>query len=671
MQAARPLIAAVLLAFAAPLHAQTPLLPTGLAYDASGNLYFTDAARHQVFEATLAGALAVIAGSGTQGYAGDNGPATSAQLNSPQAVAIGPDPTLYIADTGNHVVRAVSTAGTISTFAAGFNAPNALAIDATGALLVCDSANHRIRRISNGVVQTIAGNGSQGFSGDNALATAAELDTPSGIAVASDGRIFLADTHNQRVRVISTNGIITTYAGTGTAGFSGDNAAATSAQLASPRGLTITPNGALLIADANNQRIRSVSPQGIITTVAGSSTQGATTDGTPASTAAINTPRAVAISSFGYPAFADAANHTLRLLAADGNLYVPAALSAGRLTTLTLTAASSATVAVNGSVATPQGTVQLLIDGTTAASTTLTSGSATFPLAALTPGTHTLTATYAGDGLNPAATSSALPITIGRATSAVVTQPPAQNSYAGLPLLLNAHVTSTSAGVPTGTVTFSEAGATITSVQLAAGIASGVYLSPAAGIHTIVATYAGDANFSASTAPAVTAVVRPVPDFTVAPSGSNTQTIVAGSIATYALAIAPVADAFSGAVSLSVTGLPKGATATFAPQQVVPGASPATSTLTVQTLATQTVERTPPTSSFYAFLALPLFLLLKRRRRLTTLSLCVIFITGCGTRINPPPSASAGIYTLTVTATGTSVTGALLTHATSLTLNVQ
>jgi streptogramin lyase len=675
LHAARLLATALLLTLAAGLHAQSPLLPTGLTYDTTGNLYFADANRHQIFEATLAGTLITIAGTGTQGYSGDNGPANAAQLNSPQAITIGSDGTLYIADTGNNVVRALSTTGIITTFATGFDTPNAIAIDATGALLITDSANHRIRRISQqGTATTIAGNRTQGFAGDNALATAAELDTPSGIAVATDGRIFIADTHNHRIRVISTSGVITTFAGAGTAGYSGDNAAATSARLSSPRGLTITPTSALLIADANNQRIRSISPQGIITTLAGDAFQGTTTDGTSAIAAALNTPRALAITSFGYPAFADADNHTLRILAADGNLYVPAALSTGRLTTVTLTTGSSATVVVTGSVATPQGVVQLITDGNPTASTALTSGTATFPLASLTPGQHALTATYAGDGLNPAATSSAISITIGRATSAIVTQPPAQNSYAGLPLLLNAHVTSTSAGIPTGTVTFSEAGATITSVQLAAGIASGVYLSPTAGTHTIIATYVGDANFAASSAPAVTAVVRPVPDFSIASSDSGTQTVVAGSVANYAFTITPISGTFTGAVSLSVTNLPTGATASFSPPQVIPGASSIASTLTVQTLATQKVQLSTPTRGFYALLALPLLLLLRKRRRSYTsalLSISLILISGCANRINAPPSPSAGIYHLTVTATGTSLTGALLTHATSITLNIQ
>jgi sugar lactone lactonase YvrE len=181
----------------------SPRLPTSVAYDAAGNLYFADTNRQAVYESSLAGALTVVAGNGVQGFSGDGGAATSAELDSPQGVAVGADGTLYIADTGNERIRAVS-AGQISTFAgngsvgfagdggaavgASFRRPNALAIDASGALLVCDAGNERVRRISSGVIATIAGSGTQGFAGDGAAAVAAELDTPMGLAVGADGR---------------------------------------------------------------------------------------------------------------------------------------------------------------------------------------------------------------------------------------------------------------------------------------------------------------------------------------------------------------------------------------------------------------------------------------------------------------------------------------------------
>ena len=210
-----------------------PLLPASVAYDAAGNLYFADTNRHEVYESSLAGVLSVVAGDGVQGFSGDGGAATSAELDSPQGVAIGPDGTLYIADTGNERVRAVSE-GVITTFAgigssgfagdggaamsASLRGPNALAIDASGALLVCDAGNERVRRISAGVIQTIAGNGTQGFAGDGGASTSAELDTPMGLAVGAGGQIYVADSHNNRIRVIAANGTISTFAGSGVQG---------------------------------------------------------------------------------------------------------------------------------------------------------------------------------------------------------------------------------------------------------------------------------------------------------------------------------------------------------------------------------------------------------------------------------------------------------------------
>jgi len=238
------LLAALLLLCSGHAPAQKPplLLPSAVAYDIAGDLFFVDTNRNQAFEVSLAGSLTTIAGTGVQGFSGDNGPAANAELNAPQGIAVGPNNTIYIADTGNQRIRSIigdqiatiagtgvrgfSGDGTSATTAA-LNTPTALAIDPQGALLLCDTANHRIRRISAGAITTIAGTGVQGFSGDNSAATAAELDSPAGIASASDGRIIFTDSHNHRLRVISPTGIIQTIAGTGNPGFSGDGLAAT------------------------------------------------------------------------------------------------------------------------------------------------------------------------------------------------------------------------------------------------------------------------------------------------------------------------------------------------------------------------------------------------------------------------------------------------------------
>jgi hypothetical protein len=671
--------------FSAP--AQTPLLPSGVAYDAAGNLYFADTNRHQVFESTLAGALLVVAGSGAQGFSGDNGPATAAQLNSPQSVAIGPDGTLYIADTGNQRIRAVA-AGQITTFAgdgtagyagdngpaasAIFDHPNALAIDTTGALLVADSGNHRVRRISAGQITTIAGNGLQGFAGDGSAATAAQLDTPSGIAVTADGRIFVADTHNHRVRVINTTGVIATFAGNGSAGYAGDGNAATAAQLALPRGLFATAAGALLIADSNNQRIRMVDATGTITTLAGNGTQGPSSDGATATAATLNTPRGVALSAFSAPVFADAGNRMVRELVANGNLYAPAGLVPARTSSVTLTAANgSATATVSGSAGTPQGVVELYDSGSPLAQATLAAGTASFSTTALAAGTHTLSAAYLGDGVNPAAASAPVTATLGL-TPTLTTLQPVQTAYAGLPLVLTANVASTGAGTPTGTVTFTEGTSTVANAALSAGTAAGVYLSPAPGSQQIVASYSGDANFMPS-ATTASVLVSAMPDFTLAPAGSASQTVLAGAIATYNFTVAASPTPFTGAVSMSVSGLPAGVTAAFSPAQVVPGTGSAQVTLSLQTSATL-VHNDAPHPGRLIVLALLLPMLLLRRRALLpacALALLLASAAGCGSRSLSAASQANLTFSLTVAGTATNLAGAVVVHSTPITLVVQ
>ncbi len=429
--------------------------PSALSYDAAGNLYIADAKGHQVLEATLGGALVVVAGTGVQGFAGDQGPATAAELNSPQGLAIGVDGTLYIADTGNARIRTVS-GGVISTFAgtgvsgfggdggaaaaARFRSPTALALDASGALLVCDTADHRVRRIRNGQITTIAGTGVQGFAGDNGLATAAELDSPSGVVVSPGGQIFLADTHNQRVRVIAPDGTITTFAGRGARGYAGDGGQAGAAELSMPRGLAVTPGGTLLIADGDNQRVRSVSPAGVMTTLAGSGTEGASEDGAQAAQASLRTPGPLAISSFGMPVIGDSLNGTVRLLTGAGTLYEPAALSPGRVsdvqgnwTAPQIYGQVGGSIAVNGPVGVPQGAVTVSEAGSALATGVLSGGQASFALPALGAGAHSLTVSYAGDGLNPAVTGTVTSLNVAAAVVTASAQSATSEYGAALP----------------------------------------------------------------------------------------------------------------------------------------------------------------------------------------------------------------------------------------------
>jgi hypothetical protein len=751
-----------------------PLLPTSVAYDAAGNLYFADTNRHEVYESSLAGVLSVVAGSGVQGYSGDGGAATSAELNAPQGVAVGPDGTLYIADTGNERVRAVS-GGVMTTFAgsgsAGFagdggaaasallRGPNALAMDASGALLVCDAGNERVRRISNGVIQTIAGNGTQGFTGDGGAATSAELDTPMGLAVGPDGSIYVADSHNNRIRVIAANGTVSTFAGNGVQGYAGDGGAATAAELALPRGLMVTAAGAVVFADSNNQRIRMVGAGGTITTIVGSGVQGSASDGGMATAAAMNSPRGVAVSGFGAPVYADALSRLVRESVANGSVYVPAGLAAARTSAVVLNVSSGvqpvATVSVTGQAGTPQGVVELLDGSTVLTQATLSGGAVTFAAQTLAAGAHSLSAVYMGDGVNPAATSAVVGVSVGvqvvtatanaasmeygqavpaltgslsgvqpqdvgslsavfttaagpmsptgtypinamltgpasanysvvmsaasgalrvvQTPSVTVEQPLTQGSYAGLPLLLTAQVSSTTEGMPTGTVQFVANGVVVATTTMVNGVASGTYLSPGAGAQTIVASYGGDGNFLASSSVAQMATVSAIPDFTMGTSGTSTQTVGAGDVASYTMTIGAQTGAFTGVVDLSVSGLPVGATATFAPPQVVPGTSAATATMSVQTSNVLPIAARVRRGGgvVVACLLLP-WLLLRRRGAWRPLAMVMLLgVVGCGARNISPGAVGAQTYALTVTGTSTNLAGAVVSHSMQVTLVVE
>ena len=602
-------------------------------------------------------------------------------------------------------------------------------------------------------MRTVAGNGLQGYSGDGAAATSAEIDSPSGIALDSAGNLYLADAHNHRVRrVDAVSGIITTVAGTGRPGFSGDAGAAVSARVDLPRGLAFDVAGNLWVVDSLNQRIRRVdAATGQITTIAGNGTQGFSGDGAPAMAATLDTPRAIVLTTGGLPVFSDSGNGRIREVDATALIHTVAGLATTGSATLTL---SAPTVVVYGTgavtaslAASPASGIVSFFDTRAAAaqpvllgSAAMQSNSAVESIDTLAAGAHLVTATYSGDATHAQAASNALSLTVvpaevnaalspaamlfgqplpalngtlsgilpqdagavslalkTTATSAsspgaypvlaalagaaagnyALSQSPATLTISkapvavALPASLTAQVTSTTSGAPSGVVDLLDGGNLYATAPLAAGgTAAFSSAGLSTGTHTLSALYGGDADFlSGASAPLIVTIGGAgTPDFALTATSPTSTTVVSGNAATFTFAVNPVNGGMSSPIQLTATGLPSGATASFSPAYLPPGSSPSSFTVTIQTIKLAQLQATPPWI-FAAFL--PVFIL-RRRRRSAACTLALLLLAGCGNRVNAGSgSSNARSYNVTVLATSTSTTGATVQHTAALTLTLE
>jgi sugar lactone lactonase YvrE len=511
--------------------------PLGEATDGAGNLYISDSGNNRIRKVNSASIIATIAGSEVPGFAGDGGLAVTAQINGPSAIAIDGTGNIFFADTGNSAIREINvTNGIISTVAgtlgsAGYSgngvpatsallsAPQGIAFDPNGNLYIADTGNHRIRKVdSAGTITNIAGIGTAGYSGDGGAPLAAQLFEPWGVAVANDGSIYIADFGNSRVRRIDpTFATITSVAGDGIGSYAGDGALAVNSSLNGPASVAIDPAGNLYIADSENNVIRKVNHvSGVITTIAGN---GAALydggDGFNATLAGLYKPYSVYVDGAGNMFIADRLDLRIREVSGttaviqyptmkegktsapiaqkienDGNSLLhlanltasPASTNAALDTTLTdpirTTCSISQPLAIDG-------TCILAVEFTPAAPgspaagiLSVTSDSSNSPVAVVLTGTVLTvdpSSTTVTSNLNPAGTGRAITLT------AQITSP---NHVTGTVQFLDG---GNPIGAPQPVVTASNTATTITSW-------------PSPGLHTITASYSGD-NLNAASNP--------------------------------------------------------------------------------------------------------------------------------------------------------------------------
>ena len=488
----------------------------GVSVDRSGNIFIADPQDSRIREVVAAtGNIRTVAGNGTNGFSGDGGPATSAELDFPVGIFVDRSGNIFTVD-GNRVREVDAAAGNIQTVAgngtfafsgdggpatsAGIGPASAYA-DSAGNIMITDSANSRVREVvaATGNIQTVAGNGATSFSGDGGPATRAALSHPHGVFGDASGNIFIADAGNQRIReVVAATGNIQTVAGNGQFAFSGDGGPATGAGVDATDGLFVDSAGNIFIADYVNNRVRKVdAATGIIQTVAGNGVGGLNGDGGSATSAELFFPSSVFGDRQGNLLIVDSGNNRIRrvtgLVAVVGVGVAPgtSTVTPGATQQFTATVTNAINIVVTWS---------LSETGCTGSGcgTISPQGLYTAPSATGSPLTVTVTATSVADDTKSATATVTVPA---RQASSVAVSSSANPSVLGQAITLTATVhPSSGSSMPTGSVTFQDGAAILGTAPLdSSGSATLTASALAVAAHPITATYSGDNGFFGST----------------------------------------------------------------------------------------------------------------------------------------------------------------------------
>ena len=679
--------------------------PYDVAVDRQNNVYIADCTNNRVRRIS-GGIITTFAGTGAAGFAGDGGLATKAVLHCPRALAVDGYGNVYLSDYTNSVIRKIDTAGIIATIAGtagtsgysgdGGQATNAklttpwgLAVDKTGNVYIADEGNYVVRKVDpTGVITTMAGTHvmgtTTGTNGDGGPATAATFIEPARLALDTTGNLYVSDFSANRIRKIDTSGKISTYAGTGTAAFGGDGAAASAASLNGPWGIATDAAGDLYIADKTNGAIRFVNTAGIISTIAGNGIAGYTGNGGPATSAEFLAPWGIALDSTGNVYIADTTSKDTE--SAVRELFV----STGAINFGTLTLGGQQALPVLGSLTntgaaalsissiTVTGTGFALLAGTpngcTSTTTLAPSSSCAFSVGftygALGNSTGTLVITdNSGNGVNSTQTVALSAVTSLPTVNLTLNISPATFAAPGDNITFSATVaaTSTNPGPPSGTVTFLANGNTIGSVAVTNGVATFSTTTLPLGTYTVTAQYSGDANYQPAVSAAQAYTVSYDFALSVTPPTAN---IPLGQNVTGTITLTP-SKGFVTPVLLSCSNLPASYSCVFGTTTLTPdGSGTALNTSILLQYTAPNAQLRPWRDVIFAgmfFITCFGF----RRKKIARVALIMsamipLLLSGCGGGAGPQSHENPATYPVVVTATA-----GVIIHAANISVHLQ